>query len=117
MSERKWLDPTQPQTLQMAVLLCYINAALALLYLLFTFDLYYLVLVLLGVAAYGIANERRWAYYGAIGLAGALRAGNSWSLLFDGAGFLGLISLLFAGVLFALLIHPQSRAYQRIWFR
>ena len=30
--------------------------------------------------------------------------------------FAGVLNLVFAVVLLALLVHPQSRAYQRIWF-
>jgi len=37
-------------------------------------------------------------------------------VLFLGASLGTLLNLLFAGVLFVLLIHPQSREYQKIWF-
>jgi hypothetical protein len=67
-----------------------------------------MVLVIGGViAGFGIANEKRWGY--GLGLVVAfvdvlLSLGN-------------ILSLMFAVALVALLLHPQSRGYQRIWFR
>ncbi|HEX3946331.1 MAG TPA: hypothetical protein VHW47_01445 [Acidimicrobiales bacterium] len=115
MAERKWTDKTQPQTLQAAVLFSYLNAALAILYLVAFGVGPSLVLLLLAGTAYGIANERRWTYWAAVVLSGLYLLGQ---LVFfvTGGGFNGLLNLVFAGVLFALLVHPQSRQYQRIWF-
>lgn len=116
MSELKWFDQGQPQTLQAAVLFSYLNAALGVLYfILFGFGVS-LVLILLGAAAYGIANERRWAYWGAVVLASLYLLGQ---LIFfvTGGGFAGVLNLIFAGVLEALLLHPESRQYQKIWFK
>src|SRR5205807_1444944 len=72
METRRWVNPTQPQTMQIAVFLLYFTAALALVfgsnaYVSVTFrsldSLVNLVLVAGGVAAgYGIANERKWGY-------------------------------------------------------
>ncbi len=39
MRNRRWINQSQPQTLQGAVLFCYLNAALALLYWLLTREL------------------------------------------------------------------------------
>ena len=114
-TERKWMDKTQPQTLQAAVLFSYINAGLAVLYLFAVGLGPWVVLLLLGGAALGIANERRWAYWGAIILSGLYLLGQVVYFV-TGGGFSGLLNLLFAGVLFALLVHPQSRQYVRIWF-
>lgn len=113
--ERKWMDKTQPQTLQAAVLFSYLNAGLAVLYLIAFGVGPSLVLLLLGGTAFGIANERRWAYWGAIVLSGLYLLGQVLFFV-TGGGFSGLLNLLFAGVLFALLVHPQSRQYVRIWF-
>lgn len=111
METRRWTNPTQPQTLQIAVFLLYANAALAALFGLVYGGLFHpitLVLVGAGVAAgSGIANERKWGYVLGVGLA-------ALNLLFS---LSNLISLLFAGALVALLLHPHSRDYQRIWFR
>ncbi len=59
---RRWFDPSQPQTLQGAVMLSYVTAAISLLLVLF--GAYPLVISLgLGAAAYGVANEQRWGYW------------------------------------------------------
>ena len=120
MDSRRWVNPTQPQTLQVAVFLLYLTA-------LFQFvDMlrlhYFPLLPLAGVVAaiasgYGIANERKWGYYLGVGMAAlpfALRA------YYNGLGNVlsaDVITLLFEIALVALLLHPQSRDYQRIWFK
>jgi hypothetical protein len=111
MENRKWIDQGQPQTLQAATMLCYLNAVLAVVYFLAFGVGLSLVLVLLGGAAYGIANEWRWAYWGAVVLSGLYLISQ---LVFFRFG--SILNLLFAVVLFALLVHPQSRQYQKIWF-
>ena len=116
MQTRRWIDPSQPQTLQIAVFLLYAQAAFALLFGQFI-RADGLAIVVGGVAAgYGIANERKWGYGLGIAMAFlpfALRfyvLGNP----FSGANIL---SLMFEIALVALLLHPQSRDYQRIWFK
>ena len=115
MNERKFVNRSQPQTLYMAVILCYIELVFNLLG-----GLPLLILVGFALAAggYGIANEQKWGYQLA-----------KWSavaqvvLLFAYFGTatltqLGpLIDLIFYGALVGLLVHPMSRDYQRIWFR
>jgi len=71
-------------------------------------------------AAFGIANEKRWAYWlgvliAALGLVPFILsvANNGIDSAFS-IGFL--INLMMPAALFALLLHPQSRDYQRIWF-
>lgn len=114
--QRQWINKSQPQTLQGAVLFSYLNAALAVLFALFAGRSYVLVIfVLLAVAAYGIANERKVGYWGGVVLA-CLYLFYELVLLVTGGGFGYIIDLLFAGVLVALLLHPESRHYQRIWF-
>jgi len=61
----KWFDQSQPQTLQGAVIFCYLNAAFGILYFLRGAPLS-AILILLGVAAYFIANERRWGLLGGV---------------------------------------------------
>jgi uncharacterized membrane protein YjjB (DUF3815 family) len=100
------------------VLFSYLNAALALLYA-FIFggsSLVLLVFVLLAVAAFGIANERRIAYWAGVVLACAYVLGILF-LMVRGAGFGEILSLLFGGILVAMLLHPESRHYERIWFK
>lgn len=95
-------------------MLCYITAAFGVIGLLLG-GYVGILPVLLGVGGYGVANERRWGYV----LAAVLSILNVVVLLGAVvAGFgLGILNLLFAIVLVALLLHPQSREYQRIWFR
>jgi hypothetical protein len=80
--------------------------------------LYALVTVANGVPAFGIANNRKWAYIAAVVL-------SSISLLLVLANFVttgpssldSLLNMAFTVALFALLVHPQSREYKRIWFK
>jgi hypothetical protein len=114
MDTRRWLDRTQPQTLYIAVILLYINAVFSLLA-----GLSLIVLVIAAAqvgAGFGIANEKKWGY----GL-GILMAFLPFVLrllilhnLFAGVD---LITLMFEVALIFLLLHPQSRQYQRIWFK
>jgi hypothetical protein len=118
MESRRWVNQTQPQTLQIAVFLLYLTAVFAFIdYLRFS---YFPLLGLAGVVGsvaggYGIANERKWGYILGVAIAFlpfALR-------LYYGQSLLGvdIITLLFEVALIALLLHPQSRDYQRIWFK
>ncbi|MEA2704014.1 MAG: hypothetical protein QOD63_1959 [Actinomycetota bacterium] len=124
MERRRWLNQAQPQTLQIAVFLLYLNAASFVIFtgllssrfsrpdfeLLTAFAVYGAQVA----AAYGIANERRWGYGLAVGIAGlALVLALIGSAIFRR----NLIGLMFDVALLALLLHPQSRDYQRIWFK
>jgi 4-hydroxybenzoate polyprenyltransferase len=113
----RWIDQSQPQTLQGAVLFSYLNAALALIFTLILGESpFLLVFILLAAAAFGIANERRIAYWAGVVLASAYLLG-VLALMVAGGGFGEILNLLFAGVLVALLLHPESRHYERIWFK
>jgi hypothetical protein len=117
METRRWTNPTQPQTLQIAVFLLYINAVfLALLGGGLTHPIG-IALVAGGAAAgFGIANEKRWGYN--LGLAMAFLP-FAFRVLVGGVdSILGgdIINLMFEIALVALLLHPQSRDYQKIWF-
>ncbi len=114
MPSNRWLDKTQPQTLMMATLLMYVNAAFALLSFLSTGFLPFLLLLVIGpvAAGWGIANEKKWGYW--LGLVLALITVGFLVIHFS---FVSIVSLLFYGALVALLLHPQSRAYRRIWFK
>ena len=113
MATNRWLDRTQPQTLFMAVILLYISSAFSLLS---GIGLLTLVIAAGGVAAgWAIANEKKWGY--ALGIAMAVLP-FALQLAFLGNPFAtDLISLMFEIALLALLLHPQSREYQRIWFK
>lgn len=118
MSSRRFLNPAQPQTLVIAVYLLYLHAGFLLFDLLRLgiFPLLYLASVIGGIAAgFGIANERKWGYGLGIAMAVfpfALRFYYSGNPLSS-----NLLSLMFEIALVALLLHPQSRDYQRLWFK
>jgi hypothetical protein len=113
---QRFFDPSQPQTLQIATFLLYLDAAFALLFggLFSPFGL------LIGAAyagsAYGMANGKKWGYGLALGVAilqlVVLMTGSSIDTLLRAHT----IELMFSLALVALLVHPQSREYQRIWF-
>jgi hypothetical protein len=130
METRRWTNPSQPQTLQIAVMLLYFRAVFGLI---FGSSLVAGLAQLLGrgpglllggvamaglvAAGFGIANERKWGYQLAVGLA-ALDVG-LYLVIFGPFGvfrFGVLIGFAFSVALAALLLHPQSRDYQRIWF-
>lgn len=112
----RFFDASQPQTLQGAVMLCYITAAFGLVYLLLGAGLLGLAPLLLGAGGYGVANEKRWGYVLACVLA-VLNVVVILGTVVEGASLGFLLNFLFAAVLVGLLLHPQSRHYQRIWFK
>jgi hypothetical protein len=113
-NDRKFVNQFQPQTLFIATVLLYINAV-------FDFLTFYgpfmLSAVALAAGGYGIANEKRWGYGLAVGVA-VLRV--AVLLLFARSSvfeFPLILTLIFDVALVALLVHPESRQYQRIWFK
>lgn len=129
MLPERWFDPSQPQTLQIAVILEYLNAGLAILFLLLGMEAIIptllliaetLLLVAEGVGATGIANENRWGYNLSIGASAAYLALTLiFGVLFGGGlNILGLniLGLIMSVALVALLLHPMSRSYQQVYF-
>lgn len=121
MERGRWLNQAQPQTLQIAVFLLYADAVLAVLLGGVGTPLGLVLVVGAGAAGYGIANERKWGYWLGIGIAALglypyllvmLRGG--LGLLLNGRVLLG---LMIAVAKMALLVHPMSRSYQKIWFK
>jgi hypothetical protein len=116
MPANRWIDTTQPQTLLIATFLLYISAAEELLLGGGLFNPWWLAIAAVQVGAgFGIANEKKWGYGLGIGIA-----------LIPAVFLLGVVhvpfaslilSLMFEVALVALLLHPQSREYQRIWFK
>ena len=123
METRRWTNPTQPQTLQMAVILLYIEAVFGILFgrVFFLFPLGLLLVVGQAAGGFGIANERKWGYWLSVAVATLGVLPIVVTLVNDGVGAIldipFLIAMLFPVALFALLLHPMSRDYQRIWFR
>ena len=117
METRRWLNQSQPQTLVIATLLLYLDAAFGVLAVLTGAGGLLLLAVIGGsiAAGYGIANERKWGYGLAIAVALVpfvyrfVTTGNPFRI--------DLLTLMFQVALVALLLHPQSRDYQRIWFK
>ena len=117
-NRRRFFNPAQPQTLHIAVILFYLNAVITLIAM-FQADrgkwIYLLIAAGDAGAGFGIANEKKWGY----GL-GILMAFLPFALRFYFAGNpfgADLLNTMFEIALVALLLHPQSRDYQRIWFK
>lgn len=115
MNDYRFLNRSQPQPLMNATIICYIEAFFGLIN---SGGLLVFVVVAAGLGAggFGIANDKRWGYAVAVG-ASILHVG-LWIRYFgvDVIGFPQVISFGFAVLLVALLLHPQSRDHQRIWF-
>jgi hypothetical protein len=109
---QRFFDPTQPQTLQIATILLYIQAVFALLR---PFGLSLPLAAAYGGSAYGIANGKKWGYILGVVVTGLWLAifllGKTPTSALDDP-----IGLMFAVALVGTLVHPQSREYQKIWF-
>lgn len=116
MPANRWIDTTQPQTLLIAVVLLYISAGEALLFGGFANPISLAIIAGEVAAGYGISNEKKWGY--GLGIAMAVLPFVVALVVFHNPfGGANLISLMFEIALVALLLHPQSREYQRIWFK
>lgn len=118
---RRFFNPSQPQTLQIAVWLLYLNAVFYVIGGYLTWLPFGLLIVAATAGgAFGVANEQKWGY--AAALASAFSPFLLRLLFWDGnlvdrlLGF-NVISLMFEVALVCLLLHPMSRDYQRIWFK
>ncbi len=125
MQSRRWINQSQPQTLVIACFLLYLNAAFGVLNVLRAGRVinlggpgivYYVIVIGGGVlGGNGIANEHRWGY-----ILGLVTAFAPFALAFYivGSPFAGdILSLIFEIALVALLLHTQSREYQKVWFK
>ncbi|HLI53210.1 MAG TPA: hypothetical protein VKU88_02700 [Acidimicrobiales bacterium] len=109
----RWIDKTQPQTLMMATIIMYINAAFGLIDGMVLAVPIGTVLVLGQVAAgLGVANDKKWGWWLGVALVAFFLA-----LMVVTFQFVYIVNILFYGALLALLLHPQSRNYRRLWFR
>jgi hypothetical protein len=137
---KRWVNPSQPQLLQIAVFLLYFRAAFMLLGVLSlnSADAYIAATIydfvesegllrlgllaitgLLVIGGNGTANERKQGYVLAVVGAVLPIACRLYITFRYDVGFLDqdVIGLMFDIALVALLVHPQSREYQRIWFK
>ena len=135
---RKWFDRMQPQTLQIAMWLLYLNGFFALIGYMDKSDwagiardnkglLGSLVGLFVVVAFIGggflMANDRKVGYKLALVAAFSPFALRIW-ILWSYSGFSALdkitgndtIGFIFEAALCALLLHPQSREHQRVWY-
>ncbi|MBW3579664.1 MAG: hypothetical protein KY447_03000 [Actinobacteria bacterium] len=118
METRRWTNPSHPQTLQIAVFLLYANAVFGLLFrapfVLFGVTLGFLVVVAYAAGGFGLANDQNWGYGVSVAVSALVLVASVVRF-----GVLGpnLVSLLFDVALLVLLLHPQSRSYQQIWFK
>lgn len=109
METQRWINQSHPQTLLMGTYLLYIEAFFGVVSVLLGGFFLFGVVLAAGAAAsgYGIANDRNWGYYLGIAV-------SALGVLFNLGNMLGLI---FAIAQIALLLHPMSRSYQKLWFR
>jgi hypothetical protein len=116
----RWTNQGLPQTLQYGMFLLYFHAVLGVIFLSFLNPLGFVIVAGSAMAGLGIANEYRWGWRlgVAISVLGLLPA--VLSLMLNGASILFdlnfLIAIVFPVAQFLLLVHPQSREHQRIWF-
>ena len=140
---RKWFDRMQPQTLQIAAMLLYLNGFFSLIsvidktdYLGYLRTRYWfgpvLALAVVGLHAFAgllMANDLKLGYKFAVTAAFSPFVLRYWAFS-DFANVVGgeislfrkisggsTISLIFEIALCALVLHPQSRSHQRIWYR
>jgi hypothetical protein len=109
---RRWFDPRQPQTLQIATMMLYFHAAFSILDLISGRAPLLLPALAGAVGASGMANERKWGYQVAT-IAAVARLALPFVLGGPGESIFG---FMLAIAVVALLLHPQSRDYQRIWY-
>ncbi len=135
---RRWFDRSQPQTLQIATWLLYLNAFFDLINFLgrdgalgyarvvkgFPGTVVGLAMIVACVAGgFLMANERKVGYYLAVVAAFSPFLLRFWLLSGSGASVLtkltgrDTLGFVFEVALCALLLHPQSRDHQRIWYR
>lgn len=140
METQRWINRSQPQTLQIAVFLLYMNAVFSLIfgqhydwYVLAVFEVtgatdsirtiarlvWFGAIVAAAAGGFGIANEKKWGYYAGLGAAIAPLAARTIVLILAQISpfTADVIPLMFDIALLALLVHPMSRDYQRIWFK
>lgn len=112
MALSRWTNQSLPQTLQIGMFLLYIDAVFGVLFgEVFAFPIGTALVVGAAAAGLGIANEKRWGWV--LGVAVSVVSVAFYLLLFS---ITIVFSLMFAVAQLALLVHPQSRNHQRVWF-
>jgi hypothetical protein len=111
----RWFDPHQPQTLQIATMLLYLHAVFALLSR-YPAGWKLLFLVSAGAGAFGMANAKKWGYLLALVAAFIPFVYSMLTGTLDDRLSRDIIGLMFDVAVVALLVHPMSRNYQKIWY-
>ena len=115
METQRWINQRHPQTLLFATYLLYFDAFFGVLNLALGGGVNVIGLALAAGSAgagYGIANDKNWGYFLGVGVSVV-----SLAFLLLNYGLLGNpISLMFGVAQLALLLHPMSRDYQKVWF-
>ena len=117
--ERRWFNQSQPQTLQLATMLLYVNAVLSLLQGLFLGGLGLILLVFIVGQVFGglgVANERRKGYWLAV-VCAVLPVALTAYLTARYHVAPSILTLIFQVALVVALFHRTSRSYIKIWFR
>jgi ABC-type antimicrobial peptide transport system permease subunit len=115
----RWLNPSQPQTLQAAVILGYLSAVFGLLG---GATVIFPLFIGIGVGAFATANNKRWGYI-LLAVCSFLIA-LFWIALFvtaipsrDLVLILSLASAMVFPIALAIaVLHAHSREYQKVWF-
>jgi hypothetical protein len=123
-NDQKFFNPNMAQTLVSLQMLLYLEAFFTVLAIGQLGGFGIPLIVSTAGGAYGVANERKWGYILAI-VAVSLFAGGyvilplaaGWYSISDLLGFPTILTVLIAAVLVVLVFHPESRDYQRIWFK
>lgn len=112
MALTRWTNQSLPQTLQIGMFLLYIDAVFGVLFgEVFAFPIGTALVIGAAAAGLGIANEKRWGWV--LGVVVSAVSVAFYLLLFSVAI---VFSLMFAVAQLALLVHPQSRTHQKVWF-
>ncbi len=128
----QWLNRSHPPMLQIAVFLCYFEAISGLLGLLGlstgplanSKEVFLFIALGSGIGGVGVANDKKWGYWLALAAASVHVVmffvvptvnGDPAPFLFLGTSLV--ISFIFNGALVGLLAHPQTREYQKVWFK
>ncbi len=125
MNNSRWLDRSQPQTLYIAVIISYINVVFTILDLFggtaglpFVFILLWFIVPLLqGVSAFGIANSNLKMWFVAVALSVLSLFLIFYIYIIYSFFAVGLLGLIIDISMTILLLHPMSRSYVKIWFR
>ena len=112
----RWFNQSHPQTLQIGVILLYIDGVLS---------LFRGAGLLLGVvavgAAVGIANDKRIGWYAGIAVSAIFPLILAWILWNDGLGqlfdFDFMIAAVFPIAQLVALLHTQTQSHVKVWFQ